>query len=136
MGGFSLVWVMLSFILHLEKWAVNNTVSKIWVGMSTTIVHLLEFKFQSHLQKRRLWISLHQWSKLIPKKGHQKFLTFHLPFCIFCLKMLQLNCHPEYFGIYFSWWNHQIRFKMVHSSPQNAKFGVHQFQVCYLNTTH
>ena len=26
-----------------------------------------------------------------------KFLTLHLPFCLFLIKILQLNCHPEYF---------------------------------------
>ena len=28
----------------------NNILSKIWVGMSTTNIHLLQFKIQSHLQ--------------------------------------------------------------------------------------
>ena len=28
----------------------NNMVSKIWVGMSSTNIHLLKFKIQSHLQ--------------------------------------------------------------------------------------
>ena len=30
---------------------------------------------------------------------------------------------------------HQIRFKMVHSSPKNTKSKVRQSQVCYLHTT-
>ena len=29
-------------------------------------------------------------------------------------KILKLNGHSEYFGIYFSWWNHQMHLKMVH----------------------
>ena len=29
-----------------------------------------------------------------------------------------LNCHPKYFGVYFSSWNHQICFKMVYCSPK------------------
>ena len=60
-------------------------------------------------------------------------LTLHSPFCI---KMFQLSCFPEYFIVYFSWWNHQISFKMIHSSPKNATFRVHQFQVFWLHTTH
>ena len=34
-------------------------VSKIWVRMSTTDIHLLQFKIQSHLQKRGLWMPVH-----------------------------------------------------------------------------
>ena len=44
--------------------------------------------------------------------------------------------HPEYFGVYISWRNHLVRFKMVHSNTKNAKFRVCQSQVCYLWTTH
>ena len=35
-------------------------VSKIWVEMSTANIHLLQFTIQSHLQKRRLWMPVHQ----------------------------------------------------------------------------
>ena len=39
---------------------------KIWVGMSTTNIHLLQFKIQGHLQKTQtLNLSI---SELIPKK--------------------------------------------------------------------
>ena len=34
----------------------NIIVSKIWVGMSTTNINLLQFKIQSHLQTRGLWM--------------------------------------------------------------------------------
>ena len=112
----------------------NNMVSKIWVGMSTTTIHWLQFKIQSHLQKRRLWMRVHH--SLIPKKNSLKFLTLHSPFCLFLIQILLLNCHPEYFGVYFSWWNHQMCFRMVHSNTKNAKSRVRQSQVCYLRTPH
>ena len=32
--------------------------------------------------------------------------------------------------------NRQTRFKMVHSSPNNAKSRIHQSQACFLHTTH
>ena len=37
----------------------NNKVSKIWVRMSSTNIHLLQFKIQSHLQKRGLSMPVH-----------------------------------------------------------------------------
>ena len=44
----------------------NIMVSKIWVGMSTTNIHLLQFKIQSHLEK--MWTLNVGTSELIPKK--------------------------------------------------------------------
>ena len=75
-------------------------------------------------------------SGLIPKRNGIKFLTFHLPFsfCLLIRKLLKLNGHPEYCGIYYSWWNHQMRFKMVHFNIE--KSGVSEFQVYNLRTTH
>ena len=67
----------------------NNVASKIWVGMSTTNIHLLQFKIQSHLQKRGLWMPVHQNS--FRRKKHLKFLTLHLPFCLFLMKILHLK---------------------------------------------
>ena len=61
----------------------NNMVSKIWVIISTTNVHLLQFKIESNLQKRRLWMPVHQ--NLLRRKG-QPLLTLQLPFCIFLSK--------------------------------------------------
>ena len=77
-------------------------------------------------------------SELIPKKKHLKFLTLHLPFCLFLIKILKLNCHPEYayFGFYFTWGNRQMCIKMVHSNTKKANSRVHQSHVCYLHTTH
>ena len=37
---------------------------------------------------------------------------------------------PLYFGVYFSWRNHHMRFKMVHSNTKNANSRAHQSQVC------
>ena len=45
-------------------------------------------------------------------------------FCIFFRIKIPLKLPPWYFEIYFSSWNYQIRFKIVHFSPQNAKFDV------------
>ena len=42
---------MWTFNLYIEEWSLNNNlVSKIW-AMSTTSIHLLQFKIQIHLQK-------------------------------------------------------------------------------------
>ena len=58
-------------------------------------------------------------SELIPKRNCLKFLTLHLPFCLFSHKNT-LNWHPQYFGVYFSWWKHLMHSKMVHSNTKNA----------------
>ena len=43
--GFSLVWVIINFQFTLEERSMNNSmVCKIWVGMSTTNIHILQFK--------------------------------------------------------------------------------------------
>ena len=44
-------------------------------------------------------------SGLIPKRNRLKFLTSIRPFFSFLSekKILKLNGHPEYFGIYYSW---------------------------------
>ena len=44
------------------------------------------------------------------------------------LFLMTPSCTLQCFGT-FSWWNHHVRFKMVHSSPKNA-----QSRVCYLQT--
>ena len=36
-------------------------------------------------------------------------------------KIFKLNGHPEYFGIYYSWWNHQMCFKMVEFNIKKCK---------------
>ena len=87
----------------------NSMVNKIWAEMCTTTnIHLLQFKILSHLQK--IWTLNAGISEFIPKKKHLKFQTLHSPFCPFFIKILKLNHHPEYFGVYFSLWNLQMRF--------------------------
>ena len=59
----------------------NSMVSKFLVGMSTTNIHLLQFKIQSHLQET--WTLNAGTSYLIPKKNCQKIFTItfaSLPF--------------------------------------------------------
>ena len=70
-------------------------------------------------------------SRLI-QKGEKslKFITLHLPHCFFLVKVLLRECHSEYFGIYSSWYNHQMHFQVVHSYQKNAKSRVCQSQVC------
>ena len=48
-------------------------VSKTLIGMSTTNIHLLPFKIQSHLQKRELNMQVHL--NLYRRKTRVKFLT-------------------------------------------------------------
>ena len=76
-------------------------------------------------------------SEHIPKKICLKFLTLHLPFCLFPHQNIftwlpGLNTLESY----FFWWNYQMHFKMVHSNPRKAKSRVCQSHVCYLHTTH
>ena len=65
---------------HLEEWSMdNNMVSKIWVGMSTTNIHLqvvLQFKIQSHLQNASTFRSYSE-----EKTSKISYITFPiLPF--------------------------------------------------------
>ena len=72
-------------------------------------------------------------------KEKPKFLTLHSPFAFLSETNFKLNGHPEYFEIYFAWWNHQIRFKMVNFNmeKETAKSRVVKSQVCNLSwTTH
>ena len=101
--------------------------SKIRVGMSTNI-YLLQFKIQGHLQKWGLWMLVYQMS--FPRKK-SKTCTISVTFCSFPHQN-SLTCHYEYFGVYFSWQNHQMCFKMIYSSPNNAKSRVYQSQACFL----
>ena len=74
--------VNLQFNLHLEGWSMDkNMVSKIRIGMSSTNIHLFQFKIQSHLQKRWLWMPVPGASKLIPKKK-QLFKICDITFAI------------------------------------------------------
>ena len=54
-------WILFSVSYYVNfqftPWRV--IISKIWVGMSTTSIDLLQFKIQSHLQNRRLWMLVH-----------------------------------------------------------------------------
>ena len=48
---------------------------------------------------------------------------------------IRKNCrteNTEYFGVNLFWWNHQMRFKMIHANTKNAKSKGRQSQVCYL----
>ena len=71
-------------------------------------------------------------SGLIPKRNWLKFLTFQSPFYFLSeKKILKLNGHPEYFGVYYSWWNHEMRFKMVHFNLKTQNL-----ELCNSRTTH
>ena len=50
----------------------NNVVSKIWVGMSTTNIHLLQFKIQSHLKKKNANFECRSL-ELLQKKNRLQF---------------------------------------------------------------
>ena len=59
-------------------WSIDtNMVSKIWVGMSTTNIHLLQSKIQSHLRKTRTLDACTSELTLYMKKNRLKFLTLH-----------------------------------------------------------
>ena len=63
--------------LNSFKWITNYMVSKIWVGLSATNIHLLQFKIQSYLQKWDL-SNIHQnsfWKKKQQNKTKQKNIS-------------------------------------------------------------
>ena len=145
---FFFVWVIILFSLHLEEWSMNNNmvskkgdqwitiiVSKIWVGMITTNIHLLQFKTQGHFQKRGVWIEEHQNSC-----QRNTFKISNITFTILPFSNKNIftdpNYHDEHFQVYYFWWNHQMRVKMVHSNTKNGKSRACQSQACYLCTTH
>ena len=68
-------------------------VSKILVGMSATNIHLLFFKNSKSPVKT--WNLNAGISEPIQKKTRLRFLTLHSPFCLFLIKILLLNYHPE-----------------------------------------
>ena len=61
------------------------------------------------------------------RKTHSSVLKFLCPHITFAIlpfyqkKIFKLNGHPEYFGIYYSWWNHQMCFKMVKFNFKKCK---------------
>ena len=71
-------------------------------------------KFKVTCKKGRLWMPIHQASGLTTKRTRLKSLTLQSRSAFLLDKTLKLNDHSEYFGIYCSWWNHQMSFKMVH----------------------
>ena len=59
-------------------------VSKIWVGMSATNIHLLQFQIQIHLEKHGLEMLVRRNSfRRKKKKKRLNFPTLHSPFCTF-----------------------------------------------------
>ena len=117
------LWCELISIYTLKNQWIT-IVSKIWVGMSTTNIHLLQFNFKSLAKTRTLNAGI---LKLIPKKNCLKFQHYISHFA-----HAKLNYHLEYFGVYFSF----LRFKMVYSNTKNPKSSIRQRQVCCLRTTH
>ena len=81
--GWFLFGVIYYVNVQFTPWKVidmdNNMVSKIWVGMSATNIHLLQFKIQSHLQKRGLWMMVHQNSL---RKGKKTSKISNIKFAI------------------------------------------------------
>ena len=67
---------------------------------------LFPFKIQSPLQK--LLMPVHQNPT---EENPSKISNITFAIFLFLIKKLQLNWHPEYLWVYFSWWDHQIRFK-------------------------
>ena len=105
--------------------------------MSTTYVYLLQFKIQSHLQRKDLNAST---TELFPEvKNTQKiYFSFHQNrfFCV-CFSPQGLTKLPSWVlwnPLLFM--NPSIRFKMVYySSPKKSKSRVRQSQVCCLHKT-
>ena len=77
-----------------------------------------------------------QYIRTCSEENCLKFPTSHLPFWLFLIKILQLNCYPEYFGVYFFWWTIRRPSKWFILPQESTKSRVRQSQVCYLHTTH
>ena len=120
-----------------KSWVRSWTVrwAKFDFEMSATYIHKCQCKIQIHLEKRGLWMPVHQHSEEKSSKisdntfailpfSHQNSLT-RLPSRV-------LWGLPRPLLI----WTHHMRFKIVHSNTKNAKSRVRQFQVCHLHTTH
>ena len=69
------------------------------------------------------------------EKETSKISNVTLAILPFSHKNILTKCHPGYSGVYFSWWNHHMCMKVVHSYTKNAKSKVRQSQVYYLRTT-
>ena len=79
---------------QFAEWSMDsNMVSKIWGGMATANIHLLQFKIQSHLQKRGLGMPVNR--NLYQRISCLKFLTLHSPFYLFSHKNT-LNKFPSW----------------------------------------
>ena len=113
----------------------NNILSKIWVGKTTTNIHLLQFKNSRSLTKNTDFESRYIRTHTAEKQCKISNITFTI-FAIFLLKYFNKNCHPEYFRVYFSWWNRQTCLKVIHSNTKNAKSKDRQSQASYLRTPH
>ena len=57
-------------------------------------------------------------SGLIPTRNRQNILTYIRHFTSLSEKILRVNGHPEHFGMYYFWGNHQMGLKLVHSSKR------------------
>ena len=76
-------------------------------------------KFKSLLSKGGFWPVRQDSSCLRDTICNFNITNRH--FAFLSDKILKLNGYPEYFGILYSWWNHQMRFRMVHFNIENAK---------------
>ena len=61
-------------------------VSKTWVGMSATNIHLPQFKYQSYLHRWGFWMSVYHNSY-----RRKTVLTLHSPFCLLMRKKKYSN---------------------------------------------
>ena len=103
-------------------------VSKIWIRMATNDILLLQFRIQNHWCQ---YIRTHTKEK--PSKiSNTTFAS--LP--SYQKKMFKLNGYPEYFGIYYSWWNHQMCSKMIHFNIKMQNLELVNLKVCNVRPTH
>ena len=120
------------FNLHLKGWLMeNNMVRKIDLKCQLLIFACCNSKFKATCKNR----DFEWWYIRTPSEENPQIFNITFAHFVF-FSSKYFNCHPEYFGVYFSWWNHHMHFKMVHSNTKKAKSRVYQSQVCYLHTTH
>ena len=86
-------------------------------------------KFKVTYKKCRLWMPVHQDS-------YQREIEIcNITFTIFPFlseKVLKLNGHPEYLGVYYSWWNHQVHFKMIYFNKKKKRQNLELVNIKYV----
>ena len=110
-------------ILRKINKAIKEWAKFFWVEW--LLLKLLQFKIELTCKNTNFeW----RYIRTPTKEKPSKFLKSYSPLWFFITKNTQMKGRPAYSGIYLSWGEQQMRFKMFHSSPKNSKSIVLQFK--------